>query len=36
MPALMLPAVQVNMCAGRLPEPDGNGVRYLRIPLNTM
>lgn len=36
MPALMLPAVQVNMCAGRLPEPENNGVRYLRIPLNAM
>lgn len=36
MPALMLPAVQVNMCAGRLPEPEDNGVRYLRIPLNAM
>lgn len=35
-PALMLPAVQVNMCAGRLPEPEENGVRYLRIPLNAM
>ena len=35
-PALMLAAVQVNMCAGRLPEPEENGVRYLRIPLNAM
>jgi glyoxylase-like metal-dependent hydrolase (beta-lactamase superfamily II) len=34
MPALMLPAVQVNLCAGQLPDPDTNGVRYLRIPLN--
>jgi glyoxylase-like metal-dependent hydrolase (beta-lactamase superfamily II) len=34
MPALMLPAVQVNMRAGQLPEPDAQGVRHLRIPLN--
>lgn len=34
MPALMLPAVQVNMRGGRLPEPEANGVRYLKIPLD--
>jgi hypothetical protein len=34
MPALMLPAVQVNIRAGELPAQDENGVRYLRIPLN--
>jgi glyoxylase-like metal-dependent hydrolase (beta-lactamase superfamily II) len=34
MPHLMLPAVQVNMRGGRLPEPEANGVRYLKIPLN--
>jgi glyoxylase-like metal-dependent hydrolase (beta-lactamase superfamily II) len=34
MPALMLPAVQVNLRAGALPEPEGNGTRYLRIPLD--
>jgi len=33
MPALMLPSVQINMRAGRLPEPEDNGVRYLKIPL---
>jgi hypothetical protein len=26
--------VQVNMRAGHLPEPEENGVRYLKIPLN--
>lgn len=35
-PTLLLPSVQVNMRAGRLPEPDTNGTRYLRIPLNTL
>jgi glyoxylase-like metal-dependent hydrolase (beta-lactamase superfamily II) len=34
MPALMLPAVQVNLHAGKLPAADANGVHYLRIPLN--
>ena len=35
-PALILPSVQVNVRAGRLPPPDENGVSYLRIPLNTL
>lgn len=34
-PRLMLPSIQVNMRAGRLPEPEANGTRYLRIPLDT-
>lgn len=34
MPTLILPAVQINMRAGHLPEPESNGVRYLKIPLN--
>ena len=33
-PALLLPAVQVNIRAGALPEPDANGVRYLKLPLD--
>jgi glyoxylase-like metal-dependent hydrolase (beta-lactamase superfamily II) len=36
MPTLILPSVQVNMRAGRLPPADDNGVRYLRIPLNAL
>jgi glyoxylase-like metal-dependent hydrolase (beta-lactamase superfamily II) len=36
MPALLLPALQVNLRAGALPPPSGNGVRYLRIPLDRM
>jgi len=35
MPRLMLPAIQVNIRGGLLPEPEANGRRYLRIPLNT-
>ena len=34
MPALLLPAVQVNIRAGTLPAPEGNGVSYLKIPVN--
>jgi glyoxylase-like metal-dependent hydrolase (beta-lactamase superfamily II) len=36
MPTLILPAIQVNIRAGRFPEASGNGTRYLRIPLNTL
>ena len=36
MPVLMLPSVQVNMRAGHLPEPENNGVRYLKIPLDAI
>lgn len=35
-PQLLLPAVQVNMCAGQLPPPEDNGVRYLKIPLDAI
>jgi glyoxylase-like metal-dependent hydrolase (beta-lactamase superfamily II) len=33
-PALILPALQVNLRAGALPTPSANGIRYLRIPLD--
>ncbi len=36
MPKLILHALQVNMRGGRLPEPEDNGRRYLRIPLNAL
>jgi glyoxylase-like metal-dependent hydrolase (beta-lactamase superfamily II) len=36
MPALLLPAVQVNMRGGRMPEPEENGVSYLKLPLNQL
>lgn len=35
-PALILPSVQVNVRAGRLPPPDDNGLAYLRIPVNAL
>lgn len=34
LPALMLPAVQVNIRAGQLPAAEDNGVSYLKIPVN--
>ena len=36
MPALILPSVQVNIRAGQLPEPEPNGVRYLKLPLDSL
>jgi glyoxylase-like metal-dependent hydrolase (beta-lactamase superfamily II) len=36
MPKLILPSIQVNVRAGRLPEPESNRVRYLKIPLDTL
>jgi glyoxylase-like metal-dependent hydrolase (beta-lactamase superfamily II) len=36
MPALLLPSVQVNMRAGRLPPAEDNGTRYLKIPLDRL
>jgi glyoxylase-like metal-dependent hydrolase (beta-lactamase superfamily II) len=36
MPVLMLPAVQVNARAGRLPPAEDNGIAYLKIPLNAL
>jgi len=36
MPKLILPSIQVNVRAGQLPEAEANGVRYLKIPLDTV
>jgi hypothetical protein len=35
-PRLLLPSVQVNVDAGRLPAPHANGKRYMVIPLNVL
>jgi len=35
-PALIFPEIQVNMRAGQLPEPESNGTRYIKIPLNAV
>jgi glyoxylase-like metal-dependent hydrolase (beta-lactamase superfamily II) len=34
MPKLIVPALQVNMRAGNLPEPDESGKRFLKVPVN--
>lgn len=36
MPVLILPSVQINMRSGQFPEPEENGVSYLKIPLNKL
>jgi len=36
LPKLILPSLQVNMQGGRLPQPEGNGVRYLKLPLDLL
>ena len=36
MPRLILPSVQVNIRAGHMPEPESNGVTYLKIPVNAV
>jgi glyoxylase-like metal-dependent hydrolase (beta-lactamase superfamily II) len=35
-PNLILPSVQVNIRAGKLPPADADGVSYLRVPLNVI
>jgi hypothetical protein len=32
-PHLLMPSIQVNIRGGKLPPPDANGVRYLKIPV---
>jgi glyoxylase-like metal-dependent hydrolase (beta-lactamase superfamily II) len=36
MPTLIIPSIQVNIRAGSLPPPEGNGVSYLKIPVNAL
>ena len=36
MPVLILPSVQVNMRAGAMPPAEGNGVSYLKIPVDAL
>ncbi len=35
-PALLLPSIQINIRAGELPPAADNGVRYLKLPLDTI
>ncbi|MFC3179859.1 MBL fold metallo-hydrolase [Cypionkella sinensis] len=34
MPRLIIPSLQINMRAGQMPEPEDNGLSYLKVPLN--
>lgn len=36
MPKLILHALQININGGRLPEPEANGKRYLKFPLDAL
>ncbi len=36
MPKLIIPSIQVNMRAGRLPEPDESGTTFLKLPVNVL
>ena len=36
MPVLIIPSIQVNMLAGHFPKAEGNGVSYLKIPLDVL
>ena len=36
MPQLIMPSVQVNIRGGHLPEPEENGVSYIKIPVNAL
>jgi glyoxylase-like metal-dependent hydrolase (beta-lactamase superfamily II) len=35
-PKLIIPSLQINMKAGRLPDPDGRGRRFLKVPLDAL
>jgi len=35
-PKLIIPSIQVNIRAGKLPKPESNGKIYLKIPLNVL
>jgi glyoxylase-like metal-dependent hydrolase (beta-lactamase superfamily II) len=36
MPKLILHSLQVNIRGGRLPDPESNGKRYLKLPLDAL
>ena len=36
MPALLFPAIQVNIRGGYLPLAEDNGISYLKLPLNAV
>jgi glyoxylase-like metal-dependent hydrolase (beta-lactamase superfamily II) len=36
MPKLIIPSLQVNIRGGELPEPDPQGKRFFKVPINTL
>jgi glyoxylase-like metal-dependent hydrolase (beta-lactamase superfamily II) len=36
MPKLIIPSIQVNIRGGKLPDPEPDGQRYLKVPLNKL
>ena len=34
LPKMIIPSIQINMRAGRLPEVERNGISYLKTPIN--
>lgn len=36
LPNLIMPSVQINMRGGHMPEPEENGVSYIKIPVNKL
>lgn len=36
MPKLIIPSLQINMKAGKLPPPESDGKRYLKVPINLL
>lgn len=35
-PRYILPSLQINLKAGRFPEPESNGTSYLKLPINVL
>jgi hypothetical protein len=36
LPRLIIPAVQVNMCAGEMPPAEENGTSYIKVPVDIL
>jgi glyoxylase-like metal-dependent hydrolase (beta-lactamase superfamily II) len=36
MPRLIVPSIQVNVRAGQMPPPEGNGISYLKLPVDLL
>ena len=34
LPSMIVPSIQINIRAGRLPEAEGNGISYIKTPIN--